>query len=209
MTLALVVLAGGASARLGEPKALVDLAGASPLVRLLTAGLAAEPEAVLVVLGRDLAAGSAAVAALLQYGAYPGPTPRVVENAAWQAGRLGSVAAAARALPGVDMLVAPVDVPLVTGGTFRTLGQAWRAAGAPDEGWLAPCHRGRHGHPVVLGRTLAARAAGTAPDVPLRTLRAGARPLFEAETADEGVLDDLDTPEDLAALRRRLVDRAS
>lgn len=203
MTLAVVLLAAGASTRLGECKGLVELGGSTPLARLAEASRSATPAAVVVVAGAHADRIAAWVAG---HGAGTSSMALVV-HPGWAAGRLGSVAAAASALPGHDLLVAPVDVPLVQGETFAALAAAWRAAGAPPRGWLAPEHGGRHGHPIVLGRGLAAETPRAAPDLPLRALRATAAPWLSVAVADEGVLDDLDTPADLARLRERCASR--
>lgn len=199
MTLALVILAAGASTRLGAVKALVDLDGRTPLERLMTAGRALGPATTLVVGGahaRELGAWLAAS----PFGA----DVRFLEHAGWRRGRLGSVAAAAEALPGLDLALAPVDVPLVEAATFEALGAGWAAAGHPAEGWLAPRHGTAFGHPVVVGRDLAARTLALDPAAPLRDLRVRAQPLLAVAVRDPAVLDDLDTPADLARLRGRL-----
>ena len=91
--------------------------------------------------------------------------------------------------------------------TIEALRARWAALGAPANGWLAPRFdagpRPRHGHPVVLGRGLAARLADLAPDAPLSTLRAVAQPLEGVAVDDSAILDDLDTPADLEGLRAR------
>jgi len=203
MTLAVVLLAAGASTRLGECKALVDIDGTPPLARLGAAALAAEPTALVVVGGAHADLLAAWLASRPAAPAERTPHLRLVRNTAWAEGRLGSVAAAVRALPGTDIVLAPVDVPLVSAATFAALGAAWRAAGAPARGWLAPEHGGRFGHPVVLGRALAEEALERAPNAPLRTLRAAATPLLSITVPDLAVLDDLDTPADLVRLRAR------
>ena len=189
---AIVILAGGASTRLGSCKALADLGGgATPLVELARAG------AELVVAGAHAAEIRAAL-------------PRGVElalNAQWQSGRLSSVQCAARARPGRDLCLAPVDVPLVPGEVFEALAQAWDAAGSPARGWLAPwvgVEGGRrHGHPVVLGRELLLELLEAPPGLPLKLFRAHASPLLELEVGTPAILDDLDSPADLARLRFR------
>ncbi len=202
MNLALAVLAAGASTRLGECKALVDLGGAPPLARLLRAARGDSYAARVVVGGAHADALEAWLAG--DGGRSAGAAVQLVRNPEWRAGRLGGVARAARALSGCDLCLAPVDVPLVSAATFAALAEAWRAHGAPARGWLAPRFDGRFGHPVILGRELAREAQDRAADTPLSRLRDGAEPLLAVEVADPGVLDDLDTPDDLAALRARL-----
>ncbi len=187
-----IVLAAGASRRLGEPKALADLGGRSALERLLDV-LTAVDRRPLVVVGAHANEICARVNASCEW----------VHNEAWAEGRTTSLAAALLHAPDRDALVAPVDVPLVTAETVAGLVRAWREAGEPECGWLAPRlgPTGRYGHPVLIGRKLLARLD---PRKDLRTLRAEARPLLEWISSDPAILDDLDTPQDLARLRERL-----
>jgi CTP:molybdopterin cytidylyltransferase MocA len=100
-----------------------------------------------------------------------------------------------------------VDVPLVPTEVFAALRGAWERAGAPALGWLAPWvladGRRAHGHPIVIGRALAQRVLAEPGERPLKSFRAGADPLLEVETRSLAILDDLDTPADLARLRAR------
>jgi CTP:molybdopterin cytidylyltransferase MocA len=197
----LVVLAAGASERLGRCKALVALretAPATPLALLLAAGRALEDLPLappLIVTGADHD---------LILPAVP-PGVEVALNPRWSEGRAGSILAARAARPGHDLCLAPVDVPLVPAAIFRALGQAWRDAGAPPRGWLSPETRDlRGGHPVVVGRELLAQWAPPSLDEPLRGLRARAMPSFVVRVDSAAIHDDLDTPADLERLRRAL-----
>jgi molybdenum cofactor cytidylyltransferase len=207
MTIALVVLAAGASSRLGTCKALVDLAGATPLARLLAAGRGVlAPDGAprpLVVTGADHDAIARAAPTSVD----------VLANPDWSAGRLGGVAHAAQARADSDLCLAPVDVPLVPAEVFAALRSAWIAAGSPPRGWLAPCvaragatgdASRAYGHPIVIGRELAARAGKLGKNVPLRELRALAVPLLSILVDSTTILDDLDDPADLERLRRRI-----
>jgi len=194
MSLALVLLAAGKSERLGQCKALVDLGGATPLERLARAGGALGESPTLVVAG----AHAPDIAARLPEGC------ELLENPAWAAGRSGGIALAARARPGCDLCLAPVDVPLVPRSVFLALSGAWQAAGRPARGWLAPRHGERHGHPVILGRSLLVELAEGPAKLPLRAWREGADPLLEVLVEAPEVLDDLDRPIDLERLRRRI-----
>jgi CTP:molybdopterin cytidylyltransferase MocA len=188
---AIVILAGGASTRLGQCKALADLGGTTPLAELVRAG------ATLVVGGAHSAEIRAALPHAVEF----------VHNEHWPSGRLSSVRCAVSARPGLDLCLAPVDVPLVPAEVFESLARAWDAAGSPERGWLAPwvLARGRkaHGHPVVLGRKLLAEILVDPGDRPLKDFRTRARPLLEVEVLSPAILDDLDSLADLAQLRAR------
>jgi molybdenum cofactor cytidylyltransferase len=192
---ALVLLAAGESSRLRQCKALVRLGPRLAIEHLLAAAAGVDEHEPLVVTGAD----HAAIAAVLP------PGVQVVENPLWRQGRTGSVAAAVRARPGLDLVIAPVDTPLVPREVFDRLLSAWAAAGSPDQGWLAPyCGEPRrYGHPVIAGRRLAREVHVLSPDTPLRALREKARPLLGTEVSSREILDDLDTAQDLASLQSR------
>lgn len=193
---ALVLLAAGASRRLGQCKALIEWSGKSTLERLARAGAAFDEVAPLVVAGAD----HASIAAHAPH------SVEVVLNPRWAEGRLTSVRAAREARPGRALCLAPVDVPLVESEVFTLLVASWLAAGCPPRGWLAPCSRGelaRFGHPIVIGAQLLVELDALSPGASLRELRARAEPLLSAATDSSAIFDDLDTPEDLARLRAR------
>ncbi|MCC6407568.1 MAG: NTP transferase domain-containing protein [Planctomycetes bacterium] len=208
---ALVILAAGASERLGEPKALCRIGAATVLERLLAAGVEECDGPPLLLVGAhadEIAAHAPSVVELARHGE-------------WRRGRTSTLKLARRLRPGRDLLIAPVDVPLVGRAVFRALVEAWRAAGSPAAGFLAPRladralpsrsdgadvppvgTKARHGHPVVLGRALALELESVSDSTPLARLRDRAAPRFDVEVRDEHVLDDLDTPADLDRLRR-------
>lgn len=195
-----VILAAGASRRLGEPKALVPLTSAPgdvPLFRLLDAARSAGADDVVVVTGRH----DREIRRALELRA---DAARVIHNVAWADGRTGSVAAAVRAHPGRDLLLAPVDVPLVPAEVMRVLVEAWTELGNPARGWLAPEFEGAFGHPVLVGRELAREVTSESPDRPLKELRARAEPLSFRSVTSARILDDLDTPDDLLRLQSLL-----
>jgi CTP:molybdopterin cytidylyltransferase MocA len=196
---ALVVLAAGASTRLGESKALVELRpgrGGTALEVLLEAGAALGDPHPLVISGRDHASLEQRL----------GEHVELRFNERWAEGRLGSLWRALEARPGRDLCVAPVDVPLVSAAVFAALREEWLRNGAPSQGWLAPfvwrAGERAFGHPIVIGQALARIGKDFPPDSPLRLLRERARPRFALATSDEAILDDLDTREDLERLRR-------
>lgn len=198
----MVILAAGASSRLGRPKALAEIGGRSVLEHLACAGRGVDAGRTWVVLGH----GAEAIAPHLP----PGCTR--LDNPAWSAGRTGGVSLAHRALPGRALMLAPADVPLVPARVFEALAREWERLGEPGLGWLAPWLAGpsarTYGHPVVVGPALLDALEGLPPQAPLRELRERALPLAGLEVFDPEILDDLDTPDDLERLRNRCSNRS-
>jgi len=202
---ALVILAAGASSRLGRCKALLPLPSPdgderTPIELLASAGAAFDGAVPLVVTGADHAA-IAASDAVHRAGV------ELVWNERWSSGRTGGVLLAASRRPGLALCLAPVDVPLVPRSVFEALLSAWIAADGPAEGWLAPSYRRspgavpEFGHPIVLGWKLLRTLSGLDSETPLRTLRSRAKPVFDVEVASPAILDDLDTREEFERLR--------
>ncbi len=197
----LIVLAAGASTRLGQAKALAQLGPCTALEHLLNSWEAAGESLAkaTVVLGGEFARIAPRV---------PAPV-RALENPNWALGRTGSLQRAIEASPPCDALVSSVDTPLVAPRTLRILLEAWRSAGCPARGWLAPAtspnpdHPARPGHPILIGRDLLQVALNLGPDEPLRDLRDLAKPLFLEVVQDPAIHDDLDTPLDLHRLQSR------
>lgn len=188
-----VVLAAGASARMGRPKAALPLPGGhtflSRVVRTLTeAGL----PAIAVVAGADEPAVRRALRARDR-------CVRVVAHARWAEGQLSSLLAGLDALAPLELeglLVAPVDVPLVSPATVRALVAAWRAARPPA---ARPARGGVHGHPVIFDRVVFAELRAAPVMVGARAvIRRHGAAVLDLEVNDPGAFRDFDTPEDLA-----------
>ena len=196
----LIVLAAGASQRLQTPKALLEFGGTTAVELLLAAGRCMDGDAPLVVAG----------AHALQIGARLPKHCELLVHEQWSLGRTSSIQAGLRARPGLDVCLAPVDAPLVCARTFLALVQSWEAAGAPENGWLGPywlANEGaprEYGHPVILGRKLAAAFLKTGPEVALREFRQAAAVLLSTGVQDRAILDQLDRPQDLERMRKRI-----
>jgi len=192
---ALVILAAGASSRMGQCKALIEFGQKSALLRLLEAGHHPAGGPALVLTGAD---HELIVAHL-------GSDVEVLFNDAWEDGRGSSLRVAQAARPGRDLLLAPVDHPIVPRGTFADLRRAWSVAGAPQHGWLAPRvdhpdGNVEYGHPIVVGRDLIAHAAGFSGRDSLRELRQRAQPLLSTPAGIQ-VLVNVDSPADVERAR--------
>lgn len=196
MSLTGVVLAGGRSARMGAPKALLDYRGAPFVTRILDVLAAVEVRPRLVIVGADAAPIRAAVA---------DHDCRVVENPDVDGGPIASLRVALRALPPLQpagLLVWPVDLPHVRVTTVERLIDVHRRSGAPA---VVPAFAERRGHPVIWSSvTFDDLLTNPAAD------RDGARAVLHALGAavavipvdDPAVVASVNTPEDYERLVR-------
>jgi CTP:molybdopterin cytidylyltransferase MocA len=177
--LAAIVLAGGRSARMGTPKALLDFRGEPFIVRILEALEALDIKTRVVVVGPESALIRAAIVA---------HDCTIIENPDVDGGPIASLR---RALAGLEQiqppaaLVWPVDLPHVHVATIERLMEAYRRQRAPV---TVPTFAGRRGHPVIWDGSLFAelRASDTA-------TREGARAVLHAH-AGQAVLVPVDDP---------------
>ena len=186
-----VVLAAGGSTRMGRPKALIPDGNGEEtwLSRVVAACREGGCDPVLVVAGEDADAVGAEAS---RAGA------RVVENGAWARGRSTSIKAALPHLPAGarGLVLFPVDHPLAGSGVVAALREA--QAGSPEGQVFLPVHGGRRGHPVLLAAALFPALAALGDDEPLRTvIHAPGRRIVEVPVEDEGILRNLDRPEDI------------
>jgi CTP:molybdopterin cytidylyltransferase MocA len=186
-----IVLAAGGSERMGRPKATLVWRRATFLDHVVAALARAGVAPIVVVTGAERPAVP--------------PPAREVHHPGWVQGQMSSLQAGVRALATASpapagVLVAAVDRPRLDSSTVRDLLAAWRQAAHCV--WQ-PRHGGRSGHPVVYPADVAARLAAAAPDATARdVLRspAVADRRRWLDVNDPSVLDNVDTPEDLAAL---------
>jgi CTP:molybdopterin cytidylyltransferase MocA len=182
---------------MGRPKALVEVDG-EPLVRRAVAVLAAGGAAPVVVV---LGAQAHEVRAVLP------PGVCAVEAPDWADGMGASLRAGLAALRGDTSLDAAqgavvhlVDLPGVPAEAVARL-----VAAADGPGALARAsYGGRPGHPVLIGRWhWAGVSAAAVGDAGARGYLAGRADVRLVECGDVADPDDVDTPEQLAAMQRR------
>jgi molybdenum cofactor cytidylyltransferase len=189
-----VILAAGASTRMGTPKQLIEIDGRPLVIRAVEAALASPAWPVVVVLG----ANAEKIRPLLSR-----LPVQIAENPEWAEGMAASIRAGvttlrhfSRALDGA--LVALCDQPAFSTATIAELLAAQRAT---DRSIVAARYSGRHGAPSLFLREHFATLAHL-------TGEFGARDLLNGDPARVAAVDlpslalDLDTPADLAALRR-------
>jgi molybdenum cofactor cytidylyltransferase len=192
--LAAVILSGGASRRMGAPKALLPYRGGTFFEHLLKITDHPRIGWRRVVLGAD----AAVIAESVEL-----PADEVVINENWEDGQLSSIQAGVRSLPaGTDgMLLCLIDHPLISGEVVGELVSRFYESGKPI---VLPVYKGRRGHPVIF----AARLYGELLSAPLET---GARAVvwahreevYEMETSEEGCILNLNDPDALAKIRER------
>jgi molybdenum cofactor cytidylyltransferase len=183
-----VVLAAGASSRMGRPKALLDFDGV-PAIGLVLRTCAEGGAAAAVVVTAP--AGEA-----IRQACAGAPLP-VIEalNPQPDRGMLSSLQAGLRALPAnaAGFLLFPVDYPIVPAAEVR------RLMAAPPAPIVVPSHEGRRGHPALIDVALVPELLALPPDQSARAvMTAHARETAYVITADDRVLLDMDTPDDYA-----------
>ena len=188
-----VILAAGASTRMGEPKQLLELDGRPLVVRAAEAALASPAWPVVVVLGAQAPAIRPCLARL---------PVLLAENPAWAEGMASSLRAGIATLRqfsrSIDAaLVALCDQPAFSPALIERLLEARRATG---RGIVAAHYGGRNGAPALFLREYF-------PALAALTGEEGARALLNGDPAQVASVPlpelaaDLDTPADLAAWR--------
>ncbi|HYO79853.1 MAG TPA: nucleotidyltransferase family protein [Bryobacteraceae bacterium] len=181
MTFGAVILAAGASRRMGFPKPLLRIDGELLGDRMLRIFRQCCSHVVIVLRDESLADQ-------LSQPAIP------VVNPAPEQGQLSSLQCGLLALPPMldGVFFTPVDYPALDPETPLLLASAFRQ----DDAVLAPAYDGQRGHPVLI-------AARVVPKLLALNEGAAARDVIRAEnvrsiaTSDRGILHDVDTPEDL------------
>jgi len=185
VSLAAVILAGGASRRMGRPKALLPFRGETVIDRLI--GLYREfCDPVIVVLGHH--------PEVIHAGMARGAEVRFAVNPDPERGQLSSLQCGLALAPEGDVLFTPVDYPAVDRSTVERLIRA-------DAPMAAPSYRGRHGHPVLIRDHIRRELLALPPDATAREVIHKYRAVAGyVEVDDAGVCQDIDRAEDYARL---------
>ena len=193
---AAMVLAAGQSRRMGQANKLLEVVnGKAMVVTAVEAALAADVSCVTVVTGHEADVVQAALA---------GKLVRFVHNPDYADGLSASLkTAAANAPDDADaMIVLLGDMPDVTSAHVDRLIAAFN----PLEGRAicVPTVGGKRGNPVLWAKRFLAEMLALRGDVGAKHLIGQNEDVVaEVEMGDAGILNDVDTPEALAAVRTR------
>ncbi len=190
-----VILAAGLSSRAGAFKMELVLDG-KPLLHHVLASTIGSVASIIVVTGHE-----AGRIARLVDGFLAGHSPRIpltlCHNSLYREGMFTSVLAGLRAVPaGGHALLQPGDSPLVRPETWACL--IARAGVRHLPAVLIPVCGGTKGHPVLIPAGVLAAVTADHGDGRTGTLKEAlaSHPHEYLEIDDQGVLIDLDTPED-------------
>jgi molybdenum cofactor cytidylyltransferase len=184
--LAAVILSGGASERMGSPKALLPFQGRPFLEHLLEVTKHPSVGVRRVVLGAHAEAIAKEVALAAD---------EIVINREWAKGQLSSIQAALRSVPAETegMLLCLVDHPLITAALVSELIERFEATHAPV---VVPVFQGRRGHPVIFSAAVYDELLKAPDDKGARAVVwKHAEAVVEVLTEEEGCVLNLNDPE--------------
>ena len=185
--LAAVILSGGASSRMGSPKALLDYQGRPFLEHLLDITVHPKIGVRRVVLGAhaDPIAKSVDLAA-----------DEIVINAEWDKGQLSSIQAAIRSLPDgtAGLILFLIDHPLISASLVNDLIEQFYATSRRKI--VLPVFDARRGHPVIFPAALYEDLLQAPMDKGARAVVwAHAGDVLPLPTNEEGCVVNLNDPE--------------
>lgn len=190
---AAIVLAAGRGTRFGEEPKLLAQVGGKALVRHATeAAVDSKADPVIVVTGHRADAVEAELKGL---------PVRIVHNPLFADGLSTSLKAGFSALPpnARAAIILLGDMPLVSASLMDALVAGWHESGEPAA--LVPTLNGRRGNPVVISRALQPDIETLSGDVGAGPVLRGRSDVVEWPTADEAVVQDIDTREEFGKLR--------
>jgi molybdenum cofactor cytidylyltransferase len=190
--LAAVILSGGASQRMGSPKALLPYQGRPFLEHLLEVTTHPEIIARRVVLGPH----AEPIASAVKLSA-----DEIVINTDWERGQLSSIQAAIHNLPaGTDgMILFLIDHPLISAALVGDLiEQFYSPQNSAPTKIVLPLFRGQRGHPVIFSSSLYEELLAAPLDQGARAVVwAHAADVVAVATTEQGCVLNLNDPETL------------
>jgi len=188
--IAAIVLSAGESRRMGSPKALLPIKGKTFIEEIVSSLKATKVAKIIVVLGHNPEQIKSKIAPL---------SITIVINPDYLKGQLSSLIAAIRSLQAdaqkVDaVLVHLVDHPFISRSLVNEMIDRFYES---KKLIVIPTHKGKRGHPVLLSRRLFLELLNAPLDQGAKAVvRAHRDETLELETDDEGVIIDIDTPDE-------------
>lgn len=191
-----IILAAGESKRMGQPKMLLKWGKTTVLEHVISVFANAGVENIVVVTGAAREDVEAAISQLKN----DHPVRSVFNEGFLTGEMLSSIQCGLRELrDGVSRaaLIALGDQPQVREGSVRRVCKMFKETGSP---LVVPSYHMRRGHPWLAERSLWDEIlAMRAPQTPRDFLNSHADQINYVEVDDEGILADLDTPEQYQA----------
>jgi molybdenum cofactor cytidylyltransferase len=189
-----IILSGGASRRMGTPKALLRFQNETFLDRLIRIfSVVCSP--IIVVVGQH--------ADQIRSGIERGGEVLLAVNPDPERGMLSSLQCGLAIVPpdADAAMFLPVDHPQIALDTVRSIAEGFRRDRAPV---TVPVHLGQHGHPVCLARPIIDELLTLLPDAKASDVihRHVARTSY-IEVLDQAVVTDIDDPAAYAELLAR------
>jgi molybdenum cofactor cytidylyltransferase len=184
--LAAVILSGGASRRMGSPKALLSYQGRPFLEHLLDVARHPQIGVRRVVLGAD----AEPIAKEVNLA-----SDEIVINEEWEKGQLSSIHAALRSLPpktdGIILFL--IDHPLISSTLVGELVETFYSSG---KSIVLPVYEGRRGHPVIFSSALYQELLDAPPETGARSVVwAHSGEVQIVQTNEEGCVLNLNDPD--------------
>jgi molybdenum cofactor cytidylyltransferase len=179
-----IILAAGESKRMGRPKMLLPFNGSTMLETVIENVSKSQTDRILVVLGAENEAISEKIGNLKVKCCY---------NENYKMGMLSSVKCGFKNLPSgyKAAMVFQGDQPFINAKAIDAVIKTYLSSG---NGIVIPVYDGRRGHPILIDKKYGKEIEKLSPDIGLHEL---AHRFFydvvEANTADAGILRDLDT----------------
>lgn len=191
-----IILAAGNSSRMGEPKALLKIGPSVFLETIFKHMEEAKVDPLITVLGNDFHNVYKSISKkrniLFLHNTYP------------EKGQLFSFQYALRHVPGdvLGCMMVLVDHPMVTFPTYLSLMNAGQ--NNPDK-IIVPVYKGKRGHPVFWGRKYFEELAAAPLSQGARfVLQKNIDSVQELDVEDDGVIADIDTPDEYSSYLKRL-----
>jgi molybdenum cofactor cytidylyltransferase len=191
-----IILAAGASSRMGTPKALLDYRGETFMGRLVRVlGTSCSP--VIVVLGYHADVLRQQVPANATIAINPDPSR----------GQLSSLQTGLAAMPADadGFAFIPVDSPAVAEDTVTKLARTFRRR-HPETLFVIPRQSGKRGHPVLAAPSIAAEFLALSPTGEAREIvHAHVDRTEYVDVEDSGIFTDIDDPQAYRQLKERAI----